>query len=142
MKVPLTRRGFLGAAAVAPISAREVVSQARKALAKDIEAATGISTVGPHAWDFDVDSPHGEKTLDLLLRLGLPEWKHEELRREARQARTLDADIATLRSPSLSAKLRMQWDRNYDRAVAEYRSHAMWKATRRKWLKRYEISWF
>jgi len=49
--------------------------------------------------------------------LGVPDWKREDLREDAKRNRTLDPDIASMRSLSLNAKMRRQWERNYNMLV-------------------------
>ena len=51
---------------------------------------------------------------EAISELGMPDWKREDLRDDARRNRTLDPDIASMRSLSLNAKMRRQWKRNYD----------------------------
>lgn len=113
----LDRRKFLGVAAASPLAAKEI---AKTALEKaEMEAAnislfsdsiyTGISTSDP--------GPTMRSLWDAIRELGVPEWKEDDLRDDARRNRTLDPDIAALRSLSLSAKMRKQWNRNYKTLV-------------------------
>jgi hypothetical protein len=67
---------------------------------------------------------------DFIRDAGMPDWKKDDLRADARRSRTLDPDIASLRSVSLSTKMRMQWDRNYEHLVD--RAHAQMRIDRMK----------
>ena len=134
----MSRRIFLGAAATSPFQAKELAHEAARKLseASTMEAIgssyysdslyTGIST--PVA-----DAPM-RSLWDAIKDMGMPDWKQEDLREDARRNRTLDPDIAALRSVSLSAKMRMQWDRNYDTLVK--------RALRQTQLERMKRSWF
>ncbi|MEM6498303.1 MAG: hypothetical protein AAF709_16460, partial [Pseudomonadota bacterium] len=77
----------------------------------------------------EVDTPLGEmidisgipfkKTLwDVIKEMGMPEWKKDDLWDDAKRSRTIDPDIAAMRSVSMSAKLDMQWKRNYETLIA------------------------
>ncbi len=109
----LNRRSFLGVAATSPLAAKEI---AKKALEEAQMQATGISMysdsiyTGVHVPDV---SPNMRSLWDAIRDLGVPDWKKEDMREDARRSRTLDPDIASMRSLSLSAKLRRQWERNY-----------------------------
>lgn len=58
--------------------------------------------------------PNMRSLWEALGEMGVPDWKRDDLRDDAKRSRTLDPDIASMRSLSLSAKMRLQWDRNYD----------------------------
>lgn len=112
-KMDLNRRSFLGVAATSPLAAKEI---AKKALEEAQMQATGVSMysdsiyTGVHVPDV---SPNMRSLWDAIRDLGVPDWKKEDMREDARRSRTLDPDIASMRSLSLSAKLRRQWERNY-----------------------------
>ncbi len=113
----LNRRNFLGAAAASPLAAKEfaqkVAAEAQMEAAKislySDSIYTGISTP-------DIDLPM-RSLWDALKELGIPDWKKEDLWEDARRSRTLDPDIASMRSLSLSAKMQKQWKRNFDLLV-------------------------
>ena len=116
----LNRRKFFGVAATSPFAARET---ARKlAEAAQLEAS-GLSVYSDSLFtsysglDFDDDSAT-RSLWDAIKELGMPEWKRDDLWDDAKRSRTIDPDIASMRSVSMSAKLDMQWQRNYDRLVA------------------------
>lgn len=117
----LNRRNFFGVAAASPLAAREAAASAIEAAqqAAQFEASgmsvygdslyTGISTHG-----FDVDDDYPMRTLwDAIKDMGMPEWKKDDLWTDAKRSRTIDPDIASMRSLSMNAKLQMQWKRNY-----------------------------
>jgi hypothetical protein len=115
----MNRRNFLGAAAVSPLAAKDFV----KNVAEDAQMrAAGISMYDDSLYtgvvDTDVEAPM-RSLWDAIKDIGIPDWKKEDLREEARRSRTLDPDIASMRAGSLSAKMQMQWKRNYDRLVAQ-----------------------
>lgn len=110
----LNRRKFLGVAAASPLAAKEI---AQKAIEETQMHASGISfhtdSIYTGIADPDV-SPSMRSLWEAFRDLGVPDWKREDLREDARRCRTLDPDIASMRSLSLNAKMRMQWDRNYE----------------------------
>ena len=120
----LNRRSFFGVAVAWPFAAKEAASKVIEQAAQ-MEAGgiglysdslyTGIAATGD-------DGPM-RSIWDAIKDIGIPEWKREDLRDDARRSRTLDPDIASMKSFSLSAKMRMQWERNYqtlvDRAVEQ-----------------------
>lgn len=110
----LDRRSFFGVAAASPLAAKEF---AKKAMEEAQRQASGISMfsdsiyTGIHVPD---ETPDMRSLWQAIADLGIPEWKHEDLREDAKRSRTLDPDIASMRSLSLAAKMRKQWARNYD----------------------------
>lgn len=122
----LSRRNFLGAAAVSPLAAKEV---AQKAIEQAQMEAAGVSLYSDSLYtgisSSELDPPM-RNLWDAIRDMGMPEWKREDLWMDARRSRTLDPDIAAMRSLSLSAKMRMQWDRNYKTLVDHaYRQRRM-----------------
>jgi hypothetical protein len=113
----LNRRKFLGVAAASPLAAKEI---ATKAIEEAQMQASGISLYSDSLYtgvpepDF---SPTMRSLWEALRDMGVPDWKKEDLREDARRSRTLDPDIASMQSLSLDAKLRKQWNRNYERLV-------------------------
>jgi hypothetical protein len=113
----LNRRNFLGAAAVSPLTARDI---AQKVAEEAQMEAASMSLYGDSIYTgISVpDEDEGVRSLwDAVKELGVPEWKKDDLWQDACRSRTLDPDIASMRSLSLSAKMRMQWQRNYDTLV-------------------------
>lgn len=113
----LNRRNFLGVAATSPLAAKEI---AKKAIEEAQMQASGISLyddslyTGVHVPD---PVPNMRSLWEALSEMGVPDWKREDLREDARRNRTLDPDIASMRSMSLGAKMRRQWQRNYETLV-------------------------
>ena len=62
-------------------------------------------------------TPNMRSLWEALRDIGIPDWKREDMREDARRNRTLDPDIAAMQSLSLDAKMRRQWERNYERLV-------------------------
>jgi|GEM_PF-2691450 len=113
----LNRRKFLGAAAMSPLAAKEMAVKAAEAAEMDAMNASGIELFGDSMYtgvtSYDSE-PEMRSIWDAIKDLGLPEWKKDDLWEDAKRSRTLDPDIATMRSVSLNAKMKMQWKRNYD----------------------------
>ncbi|MGE0627400.1 MAG: hypothetical protein AB7O43_06200 [Hyphomicrobiaceae bacterium] len=109
----LNRRNFLGAAAVSPLTAKETAKRALEQL--EMEAAgVGLYTDSMSTYiPSSAPTPPLRSLWEAIGEIGVPDWKQEDLREDARRSRTLDPDIAAMRSLSLDAKLRMQWERNY-----------------------------
>lgn len=113
----LSRRNFLGAAAASPLAAKEMVKKAAEAASME---AAGISLHGDSLYTgvagIDIDSPQ-QSLWEAVKKIGIPDWKRDDLRADARRSRTLDPDIAALKSLSMAAKMRKQWNRNYDTLI-------------------------
>ncbi|MDH3581934.1 MAG: hypothetical protein OEM91_15090 [Hyphomicrobiales bacterium] len=116
----VNRRKFFGVAATSPFAAKEAAQKIVEAAQME---ASGMSVFSDSLYtsytglDFDEDSP-SRSLWDAIKELGMPEWKRDDLWDDAKRSRTIDPDIAALRSVSMSARLDMQWKRNYDRLVA------------------------
>lgn len=117
----INRRKFLGAAAASPLAAKEVAQRAMEAAQEaSFMQSSGITTYGDSLYTstYVPDVSHEMRSLwDALKDLGIPDWKREDLRDDAKRSRTLDPDIASMKSLTLNAKMRKQWDRNYDHLV-------------------------
>jgi len=114
----INRRKFFGVAAVSPMAAKEA---AQKVIEEAQWQASDISLYSDSFYS-GVSIPETEPNMRSLWHairdMGMPDWKKEDLWEDARRSRTLDPDIASMRSMSLSAKMRKQWKRNYDQLVA------------------------
>lgn len=112
----LSRRSILKGLATAPVGAKQA--------SKEIADMAGVSVVGgmePEPAHYGVAVQAGSNPMfDFVKRYGVPNWRKEEIRKEARWSRTLDADIACMRSLSLDAKLRKQWARNEERLERDW----------------------
>ncbi len=115
------RRNFLGAAAVSPLTAKDIATK----IAEDAQMhASGVSVFSDSIYPGYVGDDPGQpmrNIWDAIKEIGIPEWKQEDLWEAAKRCRTLDPDIAAMRSLSLSAKMRVQWKRNYDQLVVRAR---------------------
>lgn len=110
----LNRRKFLGVAVASPLAAREI---AQKAIAEAQMQASGISLYSDSVYTGIPDpdsSPNMRSLWEAIREIGIPDWKRDDLREDARRSRTLDPDIASMKSLSLNAKMHRQWDRNYE----------------------------
>ncbi|MFV0297473.1 MAG: hypothetical protein ACK5JT_15260 [Hyphomicrobiaceae bacterium] len=130
----MNRRFFLGAAATSPFTAREAaeaaIAEAQRVAQME---AGGISTYSDSLYTSVAvpdETPTTRGLWDFIRDVGMPDWKKQDLMEDARRSRTLDPDIASLRSVSLSRKMQMQWDRNY-RILVE-RAHAHTRMERMK----------
>lgn len=111
----LNRRSFFGVAVASPFAAKEA---AKKMIEEGAQMqAGGISYYSDSLYTGVSTSSVGGPVKSLweaIKDIGVPDWKRADLREDARRSRTLDPDIAAMKSFSLNAKLRKQWERNYD----------------------------
>ncbi len=80
------------------------------------------------------ETPTSRGLWDFIRDVGMPDWKREDLMADARRSRTLDPDIASMRSLSLSAKMRMQWERNYQILVERAHAHTRMERMKRSFF--------
>ena len=116
----INRRNFFGVAAASPLAAKEAAQKAIEAAEMEISGMSLTSDSlypGVSYADFDDDDGPTRSLWDALKELGIPDGKKDDLWDDATRSRTIDPDIASMRSLSLNAKLRMQWQRNYDTLV-------------------------
>ena len=117
----VNRRSFFGVAVASPFAAKEAAK-------KVIEQAANLQTMQSSGVSYYSDSIYtGISTSSVngpmrslweaIRDMGVPDWKREDLREDSRRSRTLDPDLAAMRSFSLSAKMRMQWQRNYNHLI-------------------------
>lgn len=121
MDKKIARRAFMRLLPAAPLMAKEAASTA----AAEATQASGVSVLGRRHRYFP-DHRSGQKiegALVKLLRDGkrIPALRAKQWRLQAkREARILDPDIASMRSLSLSKKIAMQEERNYERAIQDH----------------------
>lgn len=133
----LDRRKFLGVAAASPLAAKEMAQRAMEQAqmqASDISLYsdsiyTGIPSPDP--------MPNMRSLWEAISEMGVPDWKRDDLRDDARRNRTLDPDIASMRSLSLNAKMRRQWDRNYDTLVKRALKHTEMEKLKRSFFEKH-----
>mgnify|MGYP006292741839 CR=1 FL=1 len=117
----VNRRSFFGVAVASPFAAKEAAK-------KVIENAGQLAQMQSSGISYHSDSIYtGISTSsvngpmrslwDAIRDMGVPDWKREDLREDSRRSRTLDPDLAAMKSFSLSTKLRMQWQRNYQHLI-------------------------
>ena len=130
----LNRRKFFGVAAASPIAAKQAAEKVIEAAEMEISGMSLHSDslyTGLTMPSFDDDDETPMRSLwQAIKELGMPEWKRDDLWDDAKRSRTIDPDIASLKSMSMSAKLDMQWRRNYDTIVR--RAHQLEKMERLK----------
>lgn len=135
----VNRRKFFGIAAASPLAAKEAAARMMEAAEMEMSGMslhsnslyTGYST---GSFDEDDDTPL-RSMWDAFRELGLPEWKKDDLWDDAKRSRTIDPDIASMRSLSMSAKLDMQWKRNYELLIERaYKTQEM-ERKKRKFFK-------
>ena len=127
----LNRRKFLGAAAMSPLAAKEMAEKAAQIAQSEAMNASGIELYGDSIYTgvttYDPE-PEMRSLWDAMKEIGIPEWKQDDLWEDAKRSRTLDPDIASMKSMSLNSKLKMQWKRNYDLLVRRaHEQHRMEK---------------
>ena len=131
----LNRRKFFGVAAASPIAAKQAAEKVIEAAEMEMSGMglhsdslyTGLSMP---SFDDDDDETPMRSLWQAIKELGMPEWKRDDLWDDAKRSRTIDPDIASMKSVSMSAKLDMQWRRNYDTIVR--RAHQLEKMERLK----------
>jgi hypothetical protein len=115
----MARRRFLGVLAAAPLAAKTAVEQSA-------EVVTGVKpAVGPNVYPhtpYNTAKKASRNALANLISRGtVPEIQLAQWRSYAKgQERVLDMDIAALRSVSLSVKVSMQIERNYQKILHEH----------------------
>lgn len=117
----LNRRKFFGIAAASPIAAKQAAEKVIEAAEMEMSGMslhsdslyTGFST---GSFDEGEDTPM-RSIWQAIKDLGMPEWKRDDIWDDAKRSRTIDPDIASMKSVSMSAKLNMQWKRNYDTLI-------------------------
>ena len=109
------RRMFFGLMAASPVAAQAVAQDAQLRMA-------GITRLGASPIDAAAPSTADES----FQKLGsFGEWltkAGDGLRNEAKEIRALDPDIMSFRSMSLSAKIQMQRERNYQALLVDRRN--------------------
>ena len=116
----LNRRKFLGAAAMSPLAAKEMAEKAAEIAQNEAMNASGIELYGDSIYTgittYDPE-PEMRSLWDAMKEFGIPDWKQDDLWEDARRSRTLDPDIASMKSMSLNSKMKKQWQRNYDQLI-------------------------
>jgi hypothetical protein len=141
----LDRRKFFGVAAVSPLAAKEAAIKAAEAFEMEVSGMSLYSDslyTGINVPDFDDEDGTTMRTIwDAIKEIGMPEWKRDDLWDDARRSRTIDPDIASMRSVSMSAKLDMQWKRNFDTLLKRaYKQQEMERLKRRFFQKHTDVA--
>ncbi|MFT5507944.1 MAG: hypothetical protein ACI89J_001013 [Hyphomicrobiaceae bacterium] len=140
----LNRRNFFGVAAASPLAAKETA--ARVIEAAEMEAS-GMSVYGDslytgiNSYGFDLDESDDTpmRTLwDAIKDIGMPDWKKDDLWSDAKRSRTIDPDIASMRSLSMNAKLQMQWKRNYELLIDRAYEQQVMERKKRKFFEKHK----
>jgi hypothetical protein len=117
-----SRRNILALIGLAPAAAAAGLKEAAARAGVSVTGIggmlprpSGLTEIGPEP----ANGPFNRSALRAVYRMfGLPAWEKERIRREARYVEHLDPDLASARSFSLSARVRMQADRNYARRLS------------------------
>jgi len=137
----LDRRKFFGFAAASPFAAKEAAIKAAEALEMEVSGMSLYSDslyTGVSIPDFDDDDATTTRTIwDAIKDLGMPEWKRDDLWDDARRSRTIDPDIASMRSLSMSAKLDMQWKRNCETLLRRAYKQQEMERQKRSFFRKY-----
>lgn len=151
-----SRRSLLKAMPAVPFAAKGAAAAA----SDEVAQAVGLKGVGlgeivriPEPGDFMPDeegfSARHEKEMsrlrkvfDYITKHGIPPWKKREIRRYARRNRVLDPDIASYRSVSVSAKLRMQWERTEREFIAKEENRLTNKSEHGEWVKKWGVEYW
>src|SRR5882724_1295223 len=150
----ISRRSLLKSLPAAPLVARQAQAAAEHAVGAGVFSDKSnrlqeLMRHGAHPISFDDDNEddqkertHATRLLDFIKKSGIPEWKQADLRRTARRTRQLDPDIASLRSVSISGKLKMQWQRNEKIILEREISRREEDLFRWNWLAQAGIKWW
>ena len=111
----VTRRSILRGMAVAPIGGRIAAEQVKTRLLTGGLAGAGIAS---SEYAEEADKARKFPSFVSWFKAG----GENEMRRRAEFIDGFDADIIEMRSPSLTAKVRMQHERNYARIIREKQS--------------------
>ena len=111
----VTRRTVLRGMAAAPIGGRIAAEQAKARLLTGGLAGAGIASA-----EYAEEGDRARKFMNFVswFKAG----GENEMRRRAEFIDGFDADIIEMRSPSLTAKVRMQRERNFVRIIREKQS--------------------
>ena len=89
----LDRRKFLGVAAASPLAAREM---AKRAMEEARMQASGIATYSDSIYT-GIPSPDPMPNMrslwEAIGEMGIPDWKRDDLRDDAKRSRTLDPPL-------------------------------------------------
>lgn len=117
----MQRRSFLGLLGMAPVAAPMA---AKAAIERADAELVGVTLNGVAKDSMLVSVGHTERSMlakaASVLNGVVPDWKKRQLREEAKSVRYISPDVATLRSVSLSSKIRIQRERDYNRYLREF----------------------
>lgn len=111
----ITRRTILRGMAAAPIGGRIAAEQIRTRL-----LTGGLTGAGITSSEYAEEADKARKFLSFVS--WFKSGGENEMRHRAEFIDGFDADIIEMRSPSLTAKVRMQRERNYARIIGEKQS--------------------
>ncbi|MGV1913573.1 hypothetical protein G6K96_21815 [Agrobacterium vitis] len=117
----MKRRGFLGIFAGAVATGPQALKAATDdAILRSTGIPSGIEVAGASPCQPAVGST-SPKVINWIKRIGIPEWKMQEIRMRADHDRVqgLDPDLAVLRSVSAGYKAVEQRRRNVERRIAQ-----------------------
>ena len=139
----LSKRNFFGVAAASPLAAKEAAASVIEAAKMEASGMsiysdslyTGISSF---SYDDEDDGITMRSIWDAIKDLGMPDWKKDDLWADAKRSRTIDPDIASMRSLSMNAKLQMQWKRNYEELIRRAYEQQRFERQKRKFFEKHK----
>ena len=139
----LGRRGFLRSLLAAPLAARaateaEVAKHMAMTLPLGVGSTGGVPASGPPSQGSELSpGARASKLFDFMHHHGLPAWEEERIRRDNHSVHALDADLAALRSFSLSVKVATQRERNVQKTIERIKLYGAYSALQDKFRKRH-----
>jgi len=138
-----TRRGFLKFLGIGAAAAPATLSATADRV---IQGGMPIAPMGGYAGSGLIgSSPNVARpriAREALKLMGVPQWQKDQWRHEAKNVSVLDPDLASMRSMSLSAKIYIQQDRNYQKHEAHFWKWWSLSDARQAWHKAFgEYDW-
>ncbi len=140
VEMNVNRRSFFGVAVASPFAAKEAAKKViEQAADHAVERSELLQRLDLHRhFTSSVNGPM-RSLWEAIRDMGVPDWKREDLREDSRRSRTLDPDLAAMKSFSLSAKMRMQWQRNYNHLVERALRQSQMERVKRAFSRRTRI---
>lgn len=118
MRVKTNRRKFLGFLAASPLAAKQVAEEQAMKLS-GLNVGVSSSLAGEIYPSPDIP----KSKIFQLLKKGIPDFKLRQLKDRSRTVHTIDPSIASLKSVSLSGKIKMQQTKNFKTEVSEFKRY-------------------
>lgn len=142
-----TRRGFLKFLGIGAAAAPATLSATAERVIQG--GVPSLAPMGGYARQtmsaLTVESPNYPRpriAREALKIMGLPQWQKDQWRDEAKHVSVLDPDLASMRSMSLSAKIYIQQERNYQKHEDHFWNWWSLSDARHAWHKAFgEYDW-